>query len=113
MGVGHQIDLGRGGIGAPDHDDLGLCHFRWRNAGDAPGSCNIARPGDADADVAEKARIALDVGQPVDSIAHHETHRPGVEVGPDAFGSPFAPGFQERLGDAVERFFPRDRGKLR
>ena len=111
--VGHQIDLGRGGVGAPDDDDLGLRHFRWRNAGHAPRSRDVAGPGDADADVAEKAGISLDVGQAVDAVAHHEAHRAGVEIGPDAFGAAFALGLQERLGDAVERLVPGDRDKLR
>jgi hypothetical protein len=38
--------------GSPDHDDLGLRHFRRRDAGHAPSSRDIAGPGDADADVA-------------------------------------------------------------
>ena len=85
--VGHQIDLGRDRVGAPDDDDVGLRHFRRRDARHAPRSRDVAGPGDADADGAEEPRIALDVGQAVDPVAHHEAHRAGVEIGPDALGA--------------------------
>ena len=46
------------------------------------------------------------------SVAHHETHRAGVEVRPDAFGPELALDRQKILGDAVERLVPTDWRKL-
>ena len=48
----------------------------------------------------------------LDSVAHHKTHRAGVEVRPHAFGSEFALDRQEIVSDAVERLVPTDRRKL-
>ena len=110
--VGHQVDLGRDGVGAPDDDDVGLRHFARIDAGDAAGAGEIARPGGADADRAEEARVALDVGEALDPVAHHQPHRAGVEVRPDAFGAEAALGVEEALGDAVERLVPADRREL-
>ena len=52
------------------------------------------------------------MGEALDSVAHHETHRAGVEVRPHAFGSEFALDRQEVVGDAVERLVPTDRCEL-
>ena len=109
--MGHQIDLGRGRVGPPDDDDVGLRHFRRRDPRHPPRARDIARPGDADADGAEEAGIALDVGQALEPVAHHEAHRAGIEIGPDAFGSVLALGLEECFGDAVERFVPGDRAR--
>ena len=65
--VGHHVDLGRDRVGAPDDDDVGLRHFARIGAGHAAGPGEIARPGDADADRAEEARITLGVGQALDA----------------------------------------------
>ena len=78
----------------------------------APGPGDIARPGDPDADRAVEARIALGVGQALDPVAHHEAHRAGVEIGPDAFGPEPPLGLEKGLRDAVERFVPADRREL-
>jgi hypothetical protein len=55
-----------------------------------------------------EAGIAFRVREAFDSVAHHETHRAGVEVRPDAFGPEFALDRQEIIGDAVERLIPTD-----
>ena len=59
-----------------------------------------------------EAGIALGVREALDSIAHHETHRAGVEVGPHAFGSEFALDREKIVSDAVERLVPTDRREL-
>ena len=59
-----------------------------------------------------EAGIALRVREALDPVAHHETHRAGVEVWPHAFGSKFALDRQEIVRDAVERLVPTDRRKL-
>ena len=110
--VGHHVDLRRDRVGAPDDDAVGLGHFARIDAGDAPGAGEIAGPGDGDADRAEEARIALDVRQPLDPVAHHEAHRARVEIRPDAFGAEAALGLQEFLRDDVERVVPGDRLEL-
>src|SRR5580698_9991753 len=45
------------------------------------------KPGDADADVAVIAGIALGVGQALDAVAHDKPHRAGVEMRPDALSA--------------------------
>ena len=60
------------------------------SAEEPAGSGDISRPGDPDTDCRMVAGIALGVGEALDSVAHHESHRAGVEVRPHAFGSQFA-----------------------
>ena len=48
----------------------------------------------------------------LDSIAHHKTHRAGVEIRPHAFGSDLALDRKEIVSDAIERLVPSDRLKL-
>src|SRR4029077_3211157 len=55
---------------------------------------------------------ALGVREALDSIAHHETHRPGVKVWPHAFGAEFRLGGQETVSNPAERLIPADWLKL-
>ena len=111
-GVGHHVDLGRDRVGPPDDDTVRLFHFAGVGADQGPRAGDIARPGDPDADRAVEARVALGVGQALDPVAHHEAHRAGVEIGPDAFGPEPPLGLEKGRRDAVERFVPSDRGEL-
>ena len=62
--------------------------------------------------VGEMARIAFDVGQPLEAVAHHEAHRSRVPIGPDALGAVRALGRQEFVGDDVERLVPANGNEL-
>ena len=110
--MGHDVDLRGDRVRAPDDDAIRLRHFARISAHQPAGSGDIAGPCDADADCPVEAGIALGVREALDSVAHHETHRAGVEVGPHAFGSELALDRQEIVGDAVERLVPADRRKL-
>ena len=52
------------------------------------------------------------MGQALDAVAHHQAHRAGVMIGPDAFGPERALVFEKILGDDVERVVPGDRREL-
>ena len=52
------------------------------------------------------------MSEALDSVAHHEAHRSGVEVWPYALRSELALDGQKIVRDAVERFVPPDRRKL-
>jgi hypothetical protein len=59
-----------------------------------------------------ETRIAFGVREALDPVAHHETHRAGVEIWPHAFGAEFPLDGQETLSNAVQRFVPTDRREL-
>ena len=69
---------------------IGFCDLVGEMPDMRPVPGDIAGPGDADADRAEKARVALGVGEPLDAVAHHEAHRARIEIRPDAFGAVLA-----------------------
>ena len=52
------------------------------------------------------------MSEALDSVAHHEAHRSGVEVWPYALRSELALDGQKIVRDTVERFVPPDRRKL-
>ena len=111
-GVGHQIDLGRDRVGAPDHDAVGFGDFERTDAGNASGSRDIAGERDAGADRREIAGIALDVGQPFQPVAHNQAHRSRVPIGPDAFRAVLRLGRRELFRNDVERLVPADGDEL-
>ena len=110
-GVGHHVDLGRDRVGAPDHDQVGLRHLARIDAGDLAGAGGEAGAGDGRADGAVEARIFLDVGEPVDAVAHHEAHRAGIVIRPHRLRAEVALGRVEPRGDLVERLVPGDRAR--
>src|ERR1700677_407770 len=110
--VGHDVDLGGDRVRTPNHHAIRLRHFPWVSAKQPTGSGNISGPGDPDADCPVEARVALGVGEALDSIAHHETHRARVKVRPHALGSEFALDRQEVVSDPVERLLPTNRCEL-
>src|SRR5271169_4688590 len=89
-GVGHDVDLSGDRVGAPDDDAVRLRHFPRIGAHQPTGAGDISGPGNPYANCAVEAGIAFRVREAFDSVAHHETHRAGVEVRPDAFGPQLA-----------------------
>ena len=53
-----------------------------------------------------KARIFLDVAQQVDAVAHHQSHRAGVVIGPHRLGAAALFDLEKILGDHIERVVP-------
>jgi hypothetical protein len=105
-GMRHHVDLRVHGIGAPDHDQIGLLHLARIGARHAAGSGDVARPRQRDADRVVHAGVFLGVPQAIDAVAHHEAHRSGVIVGPNGF-RPVAPlGLEECLRRLGERVVP-------
>ena len=90
--VGHQIDLGRDGVGAPDDDAVGL--RRSRRAIDAAHVARFRRDSRARRsrrrcaeDSANSAWRGVSRSMP---SRMHEAHRAGVEIGPDALSAVLA-----------------------
>ena len=110
--VRHHIDLRGDRVGAPDDDAVGLRHLARVGTGQTPGAGNKARPGEVDADRRVEARIALGMGEALDAVAHHQTHRAGIVVGPDAFRAKVPFGREELVCDPIERLVPPDAGEL-
>ena len=110
--MGHHVDLRRDRVGSPNDDAIRLRHFARIGAHQPTGSGGISGRRDPDTDCPVVARIALGVREALDSIAHHETHRAGVEVWPNALGAELALDRQEIVSDAVERLVPTDRREL-
>ncbi len=105
----HHIDLGGDRVGAPDHHQIGLRHFALIRTGKPSGAGDETGPGRVHADGGLETGIFLDVTQPVNAVAHHQSHRAGIEIGPDRFGAVARFSFQERFGGDVERIVPGDR----
>ncbi len=110
--VGHHVDLGVDHVGAPDHHQVGLRHFTGVGSGNQAGAGGVARLRRIVADGLVEIRIAFDVTQPVDAVAHHVAHGAGVVIGPDRLGAVARLGRKELLGDEIERGVPGDRRKL-
>ena len=109
--VRHHVDLGVHRVGTPDHHQIGFRHFARIGAGKAAGAGDEAAPGRVDADGGEEAGIFFDVTQAMDAVAHHVTHRAGVQIRPDGLGTVGLLGADELPGDDVEGVVPRDRSK--
>ena len=110
--VGHHVDLGVDRIGPPDHHEVRFRHLARIGAGDLAGAGGKAGPGGIVADGLVERRVALDVAQPVDAVAHHQAHGAGIVVGPDRFRPVTLFGEEEFLRDQIERVVPRDRDEL-
>ncbi len=104
--MGHQIDLGRDRIAAPHDDEIALRHLAAVDAALDPGPGIPAGIGQHDADRRELARIAHDMAQPVDAVALHQPHRPGVVIGPHRLASVALRRLGKFLGHRVERGVP-------
>ena len=111
-GVGHDVDLGVHGVGAPDHHKIGLCHFAWIDTCDTARASGKSRIGRVDANSGVEAGIFLHVAQPVNAVAHHQPHRAGIIIGPHRFRAVALLGFQETLGNDIERVVPGDGREL-
>ena len=110
--VGHHIDLRARRIRAPDDDDLRGRHLAWIRARELASAGDKARPRQGHADSRMLTRIALGVAQAMDSIAHHEAHRAGVEIRPHGVRTQALFGFQKGISDFVERGLPTDSREL-
>lgn len=104
--VGHDVDLRRHRIGAPDHHAIGLGHLPWVRSAQGTGRHGVAGPGHVGADRPEEAGITLGVAQPLDGVALHLPHGPGIEIGPDRLRAVSLFGLDELVGDLVEGRLP-------
>src|SRR5438876_5817032 len=107
--MGHQIDLRRGRVAAPDDDQIGFGDLAAVDTALGPDPGEPAGVGKGIADRQVLARIAHRVAQPVDTVALHQPHRPGVVIGPHALRAVALGGTCQALGDLVECLIPRDR----
>ena len=108
-GVGHDVDLGGDGIGAPDDDAIALGHLLGIGAGEPAGAGDEAGPGGAGADGVVLQRIAARQAQPLDAVAMHMAHGAGVEIGPDRLRPVLGLDGEEFCDDLVEGLIPTDR----
>ncbi len=110
--VGHDVDLGGDGVGAPEHVEVGQRHFagvgadHLAAAGGPPG----ARDGGADGALA--AGPAHGVAEAEDAVAVDQAHGAGGAVDPGGFAAVLVGGGGEASDRAVERFVPGDAGVL-
>ncbi len=110
--MGHDMNMGRHRIAAPDDQQIGRAH------GQRIGAAAIAVPGapaghgQGRAERGVHAAVALDVAQAVDAVALHMAHGAGIVIRPDAFAAKAPFGVEERLGDALQRLVPADRLEL-
>ena len=105
--VGHDVDLRRHRIRAPDDDAVRLRHLARIRTDQPAGAGKVTRPGEVGADRIELPGIAPGVAQAVDQIALHETHRARVEIGPDGLAAVALLGLHERLGNRRRAHRPR------
>ena len=110
--MGHDIDLGTCGVGAPDDDEIRLAHFPWIHASEASRSGEETIPGHVDADCRMKAGIFFDVTKAVDSVTHNQSHGAGILVGPDSLAPVALLSFKQLLGDLIQSILPTDRREL-
>ena len=106
--VGHDVDLGRRRIAAPDDDQVRLRHLARIAAHISADTGPPAVAGKARADGLVLPRVAHDVAQAVDPVALHQAHGAGVVVGPDRLAAVRLRGADEGIGDQVERIVPAD-----
>ena len=111
-GMGHHVDLGVDGVGAPDHHEIADAHLARIDAGDLAGADGKADAGDVGADGGVEARVFLGVGEAIDAVAHHDAHRAGVVIRPDRLGAELALALIEARGDLVQRLVPGDAREL-
>ena len=108
----HHVDLGAGGIGAPDHHQVGLRHLARVGSCDPPGTGGKPAEGGIDADARMEAGIFLGVAQAVDAVAHDEAHGACIVIGPDRLRAVALVRALEALGDQIERRVPGDGNEL-
>lgn len=104
--VGHDVDLGDHGVGAPDHHAIRLRHLARVGTAQRARPRHPSGPGEIGADRAEEAGVLFRVAQPVDAVALHQTHRAGIVIGPDRLRAVCLLSLEELLGDEVERRVP-------
>ena len=110
--MGHDVDLGRRRIAAPDDDQVRLRHLARIAAHISADTGPPAVAGKARADGLVLPRVAHDVAQSVDPVALHQSHGAGVVVGPDRLAAVRLRGADEGIGDQVERIVPADGAEL-
>ena len=110
--VGHDVDLGGDGVGAPEDVEVGDGHLTRVGAADPAAAGGPSGGGDGAADSALAAGPAHGVAEAEDAVAVDEAHGAGGAVGPDGFGAVFGGGAGEGVGDAVERVVPGDLAEL-
>jgi hypothetical protein len=86
---------------------IGFRHFARIDARDLADPGGEAAERRIDADGGVEARILLRMAQPVDAVAHDETHGAGIVVRPHGFGAVTLLGPQQSLGRDVESVLPR------
>ncbi len=106
--MGHDVDLGRDRIGAPDHDEVGLRHLARVGSGEPAHAGAKTRIGRSGADGVVLTRVAAGVPEAMDAVPLHQPHCAGVVVRPDRLRSVPRHGLGEGLGDEVERIVPAD-----
>ena len=103
----HDVDLGRDGIGAPDHDAIGFRHFARIGAAQRAGAH----------DTPVQAWLVQIVSKKPEYPWHGAggrwyravpAHRAGVIIGPDRLRAVRSFGLDEGVGDLVERVVPCD-----
>ena len=107
-GVRHHVDLRVDGIGAPDHDEVGLGHLARIGTGELAGAGDVAGPGERRADRGMLAGIALGVPQALEPVAHDEAHGAGEVERPDRLAAVLGLDGVEARGDLVQRRVPAD-----
>ncbi len=110
-GMAHHIDLGAGGVGPPDHDDVGVRHLARVDTSQASGAGKETGPGKRHADGGVLSGITLGMAQTVDAVAHHQSHRAGVEIRPDGLGAEPLLSAEEGFRHFVQRVVPGNRGE--
>ena len=107
-GQSHDLDLCRGGIAAPDDDQVAFRHLFGARSVERSGARDEAVVGQRRANGQLLPRVAHGVAQPIDTIALNEPHGAGVVVGPNALRAIFVGRVAEFLRNSVERFAPFD-----
>ncbi len=105
-GMGHHIDLRVDGIGAPNHDQIGLGHLARIGTGKAAGAGNVTGPGQRRADGGIHARIAFGMAQAIDAVTHDEAHGAGIVIGPHRLRTMATLGRKQGFGHKVEGRIP-------
>ncbi len=107
--MGHHVDLGRHRVAAPDDDQVRFTHLAPVYAAFDPDAGQPAGIGERVADRQILARIAHRVAQPVDAVALHQAHGPGIIIGPDRLRAVTPGGAGQPFCGLVERVVPRNR----
>ena len=93
--VGHHVDLRGDGIGAPDHDQVGILHLARIGPDQLADARQPARFGRRHADRGLLAGVAHRVAQAIEAVALQDAHVAAGVIGPDRLRA-------RALGDARE-----------